>query len=135
MAGESGAFPSDFAVIRVAEDGTLDSEFDNDGKVIVAVDGSDHAYALEIDDAGRLWVAGYSSTFMVFSVVRLVADGSLDTSFGLDGRVTVDFDDPLEPRDDSAYGAALDGQGRLIVVGQTKPWLTRIWNEQPPTSG
>lgn len=53
-----------------------------------------------------------------FFIARFTADGELDTSFSFDGRVTVDFDG--DTGSDSAFGIALQADGRIIVVGATR---------------
>lgn len=88
--GSSGAPNQDVAVVRLGPDGQLDPSFGGDG--IVAIDfGSTaeegHAVALQPD--GKLVVAGSAGSDM--AVARLLPDGSLDPSFDLDGRRTVDF--------------------------------------------
>ena len=50
-----------------------------------------------------------------FAVLRYNVDGSLDTSFGGDGMVTIDFAN----FGDEARGVALDSQGRVLVVGRS----------------
>ena len=49
-----------------------------------------------------------------FAIARFNQDGSLDTSFGVDGKITEDFLDFAE-----AYGVAIDANGRIVVVGET----------------
>lgn len=110
------------AVARLDASGNLDPTFGaGTGKVIVEFGGrqsSAAAVALQAD--GKILVAGRarvgdSAQKVDFAVVRLLADGSLDTSFGVLGMATAGFHD-----DDSFdYGndMAVDDEGRIVVVG------------------
>jgi uncharacterized delta-60 repeat protein len=48
-------------------------------------------------------------------LARYNADGSLDTSFGTNGKVTTDF----SGTDDASYGSILQAEGKMILVGYT----------------
>ena len=65
-------------------------------------------------------VAGYSApkapTRLDFALARYNSDGSLDTTFGTDGKVTTDFDSP----NDYAVGMAIDAAGKVVLVGRSK---------------
>ena len=92
----------DFVVARYLPNGELDSSFGSGGKVFLnfqQLDGSPSAGAqdgpsdIDIDDAGRILVAGYSNRGFDFDVamVRYLPDGSLDPSFGTNGKVLTDY--------------------------------------------
>ena len=105
----------DFALVRYNADGSLDTTFDGDGKVTTPIgSGDDRAYALALQSDGKLVVAGTSSNGSNddFALVRYNADGSLDTTFDGDGKVTT----PIGPGDDRAYGLAIE-QGKLVAAG------------------
>jgi uncharacterized delta-60 repeat protein len=74
----------DFSLVRLNTDGTLDTNFGNGGKLLMPV-GSDRddGWSVIQQADGKLVVAGYSSNGnnYDFSLIRLNADGSLDTSF------------------------------------------------------
>src|SRR5207244_13036554 len=55
--------------------------------------GNDYGQAVAIDSSGRIVVAGntYNGTNYDAALVRYNANGSLDTTFGTGGKVTVDF--------------------------------------------
>ncbi len=103
----------DFAVVRYNPDGSLDTSFDTDGKVVTPVlPGKDKARSMVIQPDGRIAVAGGSNND--FSLVRYNTDGSLDTSFDTDGKVTTPF-----LGNDSAGEILLRPDGRLIAAGTT----------------
>jgi uncharacterized delta-60 repeat protein len=52
-----------------------------------------------------------------FGVLRLGADGSVDTSFGIGGAATIAFDRAGSSYYDSASGLALQADGKIVVAG------------------
>jgi uncharacterized delta-60 repeat protein len=64
----------DIGVVRYNPDGSLDTSFDGDGKVLTAIGaGSDSAKAIAIQLDGRIVVAGSSANSLAFDVA-LVRD-------------------------------------------------------------
>jgi uncharacterized delta-60 repeat protein len=121
----------DFALVRLnPSDGSLDSSFDGDatmpgypgnGKVTTDFAGdSENANAIAIQSDDKIVVAGDVDTdpgaasAIDFGLARYnPADGTLDTGFGGDGRVTTDF-----TGSNFAYGLAIQpSDGRLVAVG------------------
>ena len=100
--------------------GDLDTSFGVGGKVVTDVPGytGESGYDVAVQPDGRIIVAGsgVSSTNGTsdFVVLRYNADGSLDTSFGIDGKVLTDFGNS----NDNAFAIALQGDGRIIVAGR-----------------
>jgi uncharacterized delta-60 repeat protein len=106
----------DFTVLRLNTDGSLDTSFDTDGIATIAVGASsDTSKGVAIQPNGRIIVVGesYNGTNSDFALVRLNANGSLDTSFDTDGRVTA----AVGTSADSAAGIALQSDGKLVVAG------------------
>ena len=124
-AGSSGW--GDFGLIRYNGDGTLDSDFGSRGKVSTDFGGTDTANALAIQSDGKIVVAGQVETEEAvdtevdFGLVRYSADGKLDPSFGVGGKVTTDFGGPDEAdvTDDMASDMAIQPDGRIVVAGTT----------------
>jgi hypothetical protein len=50
-----------------------------------------------------------------FCVLRYLTDGTLDTSFGVGGKVITDFNGNY----DRAYAVAIQSDGKIVVVGCT----------------
>ncbi|MDP9300808.1 MAG: delta-60 repeat domain-containing protein [Actinomycetota bacterium] len=73
---------TDIAVVRYNTDGTLDSTFGGDGIVITDVSGDDAAFALAIQDDGRIVVGGFTDDGVSAALVRYHTDGTLDGTFG-----------------------------------------------------
>lgn len=110
----AGSSAGNFAVIRLNTNGTLDTTFDTDGKVTVDTGATDSAYGVAIDSGGRIVVAGarFIGSSADFSVIRLNANGSLDTSFSGDGLANTTFG-----ADDVGTSVAIDGNGRIVIGG------------------
>ncbi|MGD9325498.1 MAG: delta-60 repeat domain-containing protein, partial [Desulfobacterales bacterium] len=92
---DNGSGISEFAVARYNVDGSLDTNFNVDGRVTTffsAADDVGSGLAVQLDD--KIVVVGTSdsgSGVSEFAVARFNVDGSLDTSFSDDGMVTTSF--------------------------------------------
>jgi uncharacterized delta-60 repeat protein len=102
------------AVGRLTANGTPDATFDGDGLRMLDFPGYDYAYAVLVQPDGRIVLAGQGGEGSDFAITRLNADGSLDTSFGDGGRVTVDLG-----AWDVAMAVARQADGGLVLAGQT----------------
>jgi uncharacterized delta-60 repeat protein len=119
---------SRFAVVRLQKTGRLDRTFREDGSVRTAFGSSSAvAHAVVVLRDNRVVVGGellahesscadhlHLGSGQGFALARYRADGTLDPSFGRDGRVVTQFDD----------GAGLDlllrPDGKLVMVGVSK---------------
>ena len=121
----------DFAVARLNSDGSPDMTFGGGtGQALFPFDigGSDGdvAGAVAIQPDGKILAAGWAVTDASgydFAVVRLLPDGSRDTTFNSTGRVTVAFDFPGTSGIDQADAIAIDDQARILLggVAETAP--------------
>jgi uncharacterized delta-60 repeat protein len=105
------------AVARLNTDGTIDTTFAGDGKVITdTVPGSEQVQKVQIESGDRIVAViqpgGDTAGLANFGVVRYSANGSLDTSFGNGGIVNTDISGG-----DFARASAIDGD-KLVVAGQ-----------------
>ena len=103
---------SDFVLARYNSDGSPDTSFDSDGFIFTeftAVNSVAFAVALQSD--GKILVAGYAGTD--FALARYHSDGSPDTTFDSDGKVTTDFGG----NGDSAEDIVVYPDGRILLVG------------------
>lgn len=115
---------TDIALVRLNVDGNLDTSFSGDGKAFVdfGLSATPHDRALDAVQLpdGKLIVVGSAEITgedTDFAVVKLNVDGSRDTTFDGDGRVTIRFD--LDPtyRTETASSVAVDRNGRILVAG------------------
>jgi uncharacterized delta-60 repeat protein len=118
-----GSNTEDFAVARLNPDGSLDQTFGDQGKQTIAFDlggdNSDAANAVALDPQGRIVLAGTArvdSNNYDFAVARLNSDGSLDQTFGDNGKRTVAFDLGGSNKDE-VNAMAIDAQGRIVLAG------------------
>lgn len=106
-------FTSGIAMIRINTDGTVDQGFGIDGKAIVPATWGDYASATVQPD-GKILVSNRDSYENLFSVSRLNADGTVDSTFN--GGNAIEFNIPdigaLE-----GYGFTLQADGKLLVPG------------------
>jgi uncharacterized delta-60 repeat protein len=125
-----GCGGEDFALARYNTDGSLDTTFSGDGKVCTGF-GSDREGALAVaiqtnaapgDHRTRIVVAGTTDDDDCpldcdydFALARYHANGSLDTSFGGDGKVTTG----LLSSEDVAAAVAIQTDGRIVAAGRT----------------
>ena len=108
-----------FALARYNTDGSPDTTFGGDGKLTTDFSPyPDVAFAVAIQGDGHIVVAGGARLLPypnpTWALARYDTDGSLDTSFGGDGKVTTDF----TRGDDDAYSMALQADGKIVVAGQ-----------------
>jgi uncharacterized delta-60 repeat protein len=109
----------DFIAVRLGEDGRRDATFGANGLAIADFAGSDDtALAVIQQPDGKLVLAGttYSSDGAGdIALARFNANGTLDTAFGGDGRITLD----LGGDDEYASGLIQQLGGKLVIAGAT----------------
>lgn len=109
----------DFAVARYNSNGSLDTSFAAGGKVTTAIgSGDDGILGLALQSDGKIVAAGYtvSGSDTDFAVVRYNTNGTLDATFGTDGRV-VTSDQDLH----AARAVAIQADGKIVVGGEAIP--------------
>ena len=117
-AGITAESDLDITVVRLNTDGTLDTDFSFDGKVVTDVDLEDWAQGLAIGVDGKITVAGSTSHPGGNTnglLVRYNSDGTLDNSFGTNGKVELDVSTTV----DEFHNLATNGSGSIFAVGAT----------------
>lgn len=115
----------DVAVTRLTTGGALDTTFAGTGKLVFPVGtGNDEAAAIAIQPDGRILVAGSAAdgSQADMLVARLTPGGTLDPTFGPDGKVRIAFGTGNE----FATGLALQPDGRILVGGYAR--VGTAWN-------
>src|SRR6266540_3708037 len=136
----AGVGPNGFVLVRYNPDGSLDTSFGGDGKVTTAIGFGAEANALALQPDGKLVAAGTSdiedSTTVgpQFALVRYNPDGSLDTSFGVGGKVTTAIGDGADRRHARAFALALQPDGKLVAAGEPDFTLVRYRDGSLDTS-
>lgn len=142
VTGQSVGGSTGFSVSLLEEDGTPDTGFGSGGQAAVNW-GTDpvpdcsrtRAWDATVDQEGRILLtgtvgqrtgcgSGYEDVAF-FGVSRLLPDGALDTSFGNQGKVRLEFsssplihnNNPASPRNASVM---IDPPGNIIFAGQTE---------------
>jgi uncharacterized delta-60 repeat protein len=101
---------------RYNANGTLDTSFNGDGKLTTDFGESDAGLSVAVQSDGKIVVAGTSgSIYADFAVARYNADGTLDTSFSSDGKLTTDFG----TRFDICRSVAVQSDAKIVVAGNT----------------
>lgn len=106
----------DFGLARFNSNGSLDSTFGSGGKVETDFSGfSDFAYSVIVRPDGKIVVGGSSQTArgFDFALARYNSNGSVDSTFGSGGKVTLDF----FSREDEALSIAAQSDGRIVAAG------------------
>lgn len=125
-----GAFPlfeflGDFKIVRYNPNGSLDTSFGNGGIVTTSFPGQgSYASAVALQPDGRIIAAGTDfvdfsgddSSNTDFALARYDANGAPDSTFGIAGQVTTDFDG----FNDDAFSILVQADGKLVAVGSAK---------------
>ena len=109
---------TDFFLMRLNTDGSLDNTFDTTGIVTTDFDSlNDIGRGIAIQPDGRILVTGsaYSSsgTGSDFGIARYLSNGTLDTSFNTTGMNNID----ILSYGDIAKTVAVQPDGKIIVAG------------------
>ena len=119
VAGSSfnGSRGDDFALVRFNPDGRFDGSFGSGGGVTTAIQGAsnDVVTAIAVQADGRIVLAGRSFTGQTAqaTLVRYLADGRLDGSFGNGGIVTTG-------QMEAATDVILRPDGKLVMAGTAR---------------
>jgi len=123
-----GGGVQNFAVARYTKDGVLDNGFSNDGKQQITFDNCcQSANQVLLQPDGKIITVGYANTEdsdSDFLLARLNPNGSLDSTFGVAGKVRTSFGD----LNGGANGAALQQDGKIVAVG-FQATFSNHWSE------
>lgn len=109
----AGLSDGNFGIVRYNANFSLDTSFDFDGKVTTNLGGGSIGYGVVLQPDGKILVGGTTNSGNDFALARYNTDGSLDTNFSGDGKLTTDINGAA----DSARGIALQADGKIILAG------------------
>ncbi len=107
---------ADFAVARYLPNGTPDLTFDGDGKATFDFDNlDDRVTSIALAPDGKIVLGGSTFGVLKFDMALAVLNpnGTLDTTFSSDGRLTVDF----EGRQDQLNALLVQPDGNIVAGG------------------
>lgn len=109
----------EFIIVRYDTMGFKDTTFGNGGIAVADFDSSlDIGYSIALQADGKIIMAGAvsaDSTLADFALMRFNTDGSIDSTFGTDGRTRTDFGDSNE---EPFYVTVLTN-GKILTCGYT----------------
>ena len=108
-----GRADHDFFAARFNADGQLDTSFGTAGMTFIPFTGNDVATSVYITPDNRMTLSGWGGA-RDFQLARLRADGTVDTSFGVGGKVSTDFEFSI----DDCISSIIVG-GKIIAIGST----------------
>jgi len=113
------SFTVSFFIARYHPNGTFDTSFGTNGKIVAPINSGGEFVGREIalQPDGKIIAVGYRtiSPLTHVAVNRYNSDGTLDSSFGTGGKVVTQIGDSAT----SANLVAVQADGRIIVVGAT----------------
>ena len=106
------------AVLRLNANGTQDTSFSSDGWAVANFGGEDRGWAIAAQTDDKIVVAGRKKTAddTYFALARFNTNGTLDTTFSSDGKVTTNL---TSGQWTDANAIAIQANGRILVAGTT----------------
>jgi len=109
----------DIALLRYNTDGSLDSTFGINGKVITDINGeTQEANAIALQQDGKIVLTGFSNTSSTFNdvlVLRYNTNGVIDSTFNGIGYIIPNINN----EDDEGQGIAVQPDGKIVIAGYT----------------
>jgi len=118
-----GSVNKGFSAARYHSDGILDISFDGDGKVSFEIGSEDFCASSVLQPDGKIILFGetFLSENVDFAAIRCNEDGTLDSNFGVNGKVVTD----LGTDNDVGFSLALQEDNKILATGQTDVGLQR----------
>lgn len=108
-------------VFRYNPDGTLDTDFADNGMFVYEQDFEALLYSGMITDEGKILLVGATTDYQTYRMmlIQLNEDGSLDDGFGTNGVVLQVITQVPQFGEDFAYNVAQDADGGILVCGSS----------------
>ncbi|MCK9424351.1 MAG: T9SS type A sorting domain-containing protein [Bacteroidales bacterium] len=109
---------TDFALSRYNIDGSLDKTFGTDGALTTSFGEFSVSFSAAIQPDGKIMVVGCTGSPVgpggnFFALVRYNLNGSLDSTFGSNGKITT----AIRNVDDAAFSVGIQSDGKIVVAG------------------
>ena len=114
--GGFSATGADFTLVTYNIDGSLDRSYGDTGVVNINFNGNDdEIWAMCLMPDGELIAAVYAiiGTNESFALARVKTDGTLDSAFGVNGKISTQ----ILSNNDRVYAVALQPDGKIIAGG------------------
>ncbi len=121
VGGNYSGNASEFIIVRYTNNGVLDESFGNNGVIITDFGKhGDQLFAIATQTDGKIIGAGVTGTDFTgvnenMAIVRYNLKGTLDSSFGTDGKVTIVFN----ATNSQANSLILEPDGKILIGGGT----------------
>lgn len=119
--------PVKIAIAKLRSDGSFDPGFSGDGKLILDRGLSAYAYAVAVQPDGKIVIGGShdEQNIEYMDIVRVNADGTLDSSFGAGGFRSITFGKPLN----EAYDVTIAADGKILAAGYSGTFIPANGNQ------
>ena len=106
---------TEFGIARYNTDGSLDNTFNGNGKITTNFGSQAEAFSVAIQSDGKIVAAGYMYTDSTweFAIGRYNTDGTVDNSFGENGKIHT----PVGNIDDEINAVAIQPDGKIVAAG------------------
>ena len=126
---------SEAMIVRFNLNGDVDTTFGNSGYKLFSYSNvsSDSPIDIFTDDLNNTYIyssygANSSSVYPNYYLIKLGSDDSVDTTFGVNGRLDLHYYNPYDASSDTRImKALLQNDGKLILAGAKKNATTNIW--------
>ncbi|MFN0139789.1 MAG: cohesin domain-containing protein [Pyrinomonadaceae bacterium] len=109
---------TDFALMRLQSNGTLDTTFGTNGNVVTDIASNDQVFSLALESNGKIMITGFIDVGgqADLAIARYDTNGTLDTTFDTDGIVIT----AVTSGNDMATDIALQTDGKIVIAGETE---------------
>jgi uncharacterized delta-60 repeat protein len=108
-----------FITLSYCQDGTIDSSFGINGRVFQSPSPvlGNYEGQIKVQTDGKIVQIGSikNGNYYDFAVNRYKFNGAPDSSFGINGKLIIDFGG----QDDFAWSLAMQSDGKIVIVGRT----------------
>jgi uncharacterized delta-60 repeat protein len=119
--------PIKIAIAKLRSDGSFDPGFSGDGKLVLDRGLSAYAYAVAVQPDGKIVLGGSHDEQNVeyMDIVRVNANGTIDSSFGGGGFRSITFGKPLN----EAYDVTIAPDGKILAAGYAGTFIPANGNQ------